>query len=102
MGEASFNEAEAAKRLGISKATLSRERLARRIFPMRHGQRVIRYTETILDEYRQLCRNAPDKSETTGYPNGQAHASGAERGTTPRLDKHDALHLAQTTFRKAS
>lgn len=102
MSEQPFDEAEAARRLGISKATLSRDRLAGKIHPMRHGQRIIRYTEAILDEYRALCRNAPDKSETIGSRKGQAPASGAEHGTTRGLDKRDALHLAQTIFRKAS
>lgn len=53
-----FDEAEAARRLTISKATLSRERLAGRIHPIRIGPRVIRYTQEILDEYRRRC---PDK-----------------------------------------
>lgn len=103
MGESvPFDETEAARKLGISKATLSRERLAGKIHPMRHGQRIIRYTDAILDEYRELCRNAPDKLETSGSRKGPAPVSGAERGTTHGLDKHDALRLAQTTFRKAS
>lgn len=97
-----YHEAEAARRLGISKASLTRERLAGRIHPIRMGQRIIRYTDEILDEYLRQCRNAPEQSETTGSPKGQAPASGAGRGTTPALDKRDALHLAQTIFKKAS
>lgn len=56
-----FSEAEAAHRLGISKPTLARLRLAGQIHPMRIGPRIIRYTDEILDEYRQQCRNAPAK-----------------------------------------
>lgn len=47
-----FTEAEAARKLGVSKATLTRERLAGRISPIRMGQRIIRYTDAILNEYR--------------------------------------------------
>lgn len=50
-----FNEAEAAKRLGVSKSFLLRERVAGRIEPMRHGKRIIRYTNRILAEYRTRC-----------------------------------------------
>jgi hypothetical protein len=59
--DAPFDEAEAARRLNVSKATLARERLSGRIHPMRIGQRVIRYTQEILDEYRRSC---PDDVET--------------------------------------
>lgn len=97
-----FDEAEAARRLGVSKATLARERLAGKVHPMRIGQRVIRYTDAILDEYREQCRNAPDKLETTGLPSDRGPASGAGRGMTPPPDKHDAHRLAQRIFRKAS
>ena len=97
-----FDEAEAARRLGVSKATLSRERLAGKIHPMRHGQRVIRYNDAILDEYRESCRNAPAKLATTGLPNAPAPSSGAGRGTTPGLGRQDAHRLAQTIFSKAS
>ena len=97
-----FGEAEAARRLGISKATLARARLAGHIHPMRFGPRTIRYTQQILDEYEQRCRNAPAKSETTGSARGAAPSSGAEPGTTPPLDRHAASLLAQQTFRKAS
>lgn len=55
-----FDEAEAAKRLTVSKATLARERLAGRIHPIRIGPRIIRYTQEILDEYRRRC---PDSVE---------------------------------------
>lgn len=69
MNAEKFDEAEAARRLGISKATLSRARLAGDVFPMRHGKRVIRYTEAILDEYRN--RVAPSLDEIVA----QAEAS---------------------------
>ena len=97
-----FSEAEAARRLGISKATLMRARAASLIHPMRHGPRTIRYTQSILDEYQEQCRNAPAKSENTGSASARGRTSGAERGSTPPPDKHDALHLAQQIFKKAS
>jgi excisionase family DNA binding protein len=97
-----FTEAEAAKKLGISKTTLVRERMAGRIRAIRMGQRIIRYTEEILDEYLRQCANDPDKSATTGSASGQARTRGAERGSTPQLDKHAAHLLALRTFKKAS
>lgn len=98
--ELPFTEADAARKLGISKATLTRERLAGRIHPIRMGQRIIRYTDEILDEYLRQCRNAPDKSATTGSPSGPDRSNGAGRGMTPPLDKHDAHRLAQTIFKR--
>jgi hypothetical protein len=98
--ETPFTEAEAADRLGISKASLMRERIAGRIHPYRIGQRIIRYTDAILSEYLESCRNVPEKSATTGSPNGQAPRNGAARGTTPTLGRHDAHHLAQTIFKR--
>lgn len=95
-----FDEAEAARRLGMSKATLTRERLAGRVRPMRFGQRVIRYTDEILNEYRELCRNDPDKSENTGSRSAPDRTVGIERGTT--LGRQDAHRLAQATFSKPS
>lgn len=97
-----FNEAEAARRLGISKATLMRERIAGKIHPRRHGVRVIRYTQQILDEYESACRNVSDKSANTGSAKGPAAISGAAPGTTLILDKHDVHQLAQQTFKKQS
>ena len=102
MLEKPITEAEAATRLGISKATLARERLAGNIHPVRIGQRIIRYTETILDEYVTQCRSTPDKSENSGSRSERARTTGAEPGSTPAHDRHDALLLAQQTFRKAS
>jgi hypothetical protein len=55
-----FDEAEAARSLIVSKATLARERLAGHIHPIRIGPRVIRYTQEILDEYRRQCPNKQD------------------------------------------
>lgn len=95
-----FDEAEAARRLGMSKATLMRERVAGRVTPMRFGQRVIRYTESILEEYRQLCRSGLDKSATSGSAREKAPTPGAGHGSTPALGKHDAHHLAQAIFKK--
>jgi len=95
-----FDEAEAARRLGMSKATLMRERVAGRINPMRFGQRLIRYTEEILEEYRQLCRSGLDKSVTSGSAKGKALMPGAGHGSMPTLGKQDAHHLAQSIFKK--
>lgn len=97
-----FSEAEAATRLNISKSTLVRERMAGRIHPIRIGQRVIHYTQAILDEYEQRCRNVSEKSEITGLASGQVPSSGAGRGSTKPLDKHDAHLLAQRMFKRAS
>ncbi|HXS04874.1 MAG TPA: DNA-binding protein [Rhodanobacter sp.] len=77
-----------------------RERIAGRIHPYRIGQRIIRYTDAILNEYLESCRNVSEKSVTTGSPNGQAPRNGAERGTTPTLGRRDAHHLAQTIFKR--
>lgn len=97
-----FDEAEAARRLDISKSTLTRARLRGEIFPIRIGPRVIHYTQAILDEYEQQCRNVSEKSETTGSASGPARTSGAGRGTTPQLDRQSAHLLAQRIFKKAS
>jgi hypothetical protein len=56
-----LTETAAAQRLGVSKATLSRERLAGRIHPIRMGRRIIRYTDAILDEYRNRCPDNLDE-----------------------------------------
>lgn len=95
-----FDEAEAARRLGMSKATLMRERVAGRVNPMRFGQRVIRYTEEILEEYRQSCRRGLDKSATSGSVREKAQTPGAGHGSIPTLGKQDAHHLAQAIFKK--
>lgn len=99
MSDRPFSEQEAANRLGFSKATLMRERIAGKIHPMRHGARVIRYTQAIIDEYQSQCRNVSDKSENTGSAKGEAVSNGAGRGTTPTLDKQDVHHLAQSIFK---
>ena len=97
-----FDEAEAARRLTISKAALQRERIRGNIHPIRIGPRIIRYTQAILDEYEQRCRNVPAKLESSGLPADPAPSSGAGPGTTPPLDRHDAHRLAQTIFKRAS
>ena len=102
MAEKPITEAEAAERLGISKATLARERLAGHVHPIRIGQRIIRYTDSILDEYLRQCRNTPAKAATSGYPSDRGRTTGAAPGTTPTPDRRDAHLLAQQTFRKAS
>lgn len=97
-----FSEDEAARRLTISKSTLVRERLAGRIFPIRMGARIIRYTDAILEEYKCRCRNAPDRLATSGSASAPDRPSGAERGTTPPLDRQSAHRLAQTIFKRGS
>ena len=95
-----FTEGEAARKLGVSKATLTRERLAGRIHPIRMGQRIIRYTDDILSEYLTQCRTGSDKSATTGSASVPARSNGAGLGTTPVLDRQSAHRLALTTFRR--
>lgn len=97
-----FNEAEAARRLRISKASLVRARLRHEIHPIRIGPRIIHYTQEILDEFEQRCRNAPVKLENTGSASAQARSSGAERGMTLIPDRRSASLLAQQIFKKAS
>ena len=95
-----FTEAVAADKLGISKASLMRERIAGRVHPYRIGQRIIRYTDAILNEYLESCRNVPDKSANTGSVSGQDRTRGAEHGSTPKLDRRSAHHLAQAIFKR--
>lgn len=97
-----YSEAEAALRLGISKSTLVRERLAGKVHPVRIGQRIIRYTDEILSEYLRQCRNGLDNLATTGSASAPAPTNGAVRGTTKSADRHDAHRLAQATFKKVS
>jgi hypothetical protein len=92
-----FTEAEAAERLGISKATLTRERMVGRIGAIRIGQRIIRYTDEILSEYLRQCESG--KSATTGSAGGATPTAGAGPGSTPLLDRPSASRLAQQTFR---
>lgn len=97
---ATFTEAEAARKLGISKALLMRERAKGRVHPMRYGQRVIRYTDEILIEYQKLCRSGLDKLANSGSANDPAPTAGAEHGSMPTLDRQDAHHLAQAMFKR--
>jgi hypothetical protein len=95
-----MTEAEAAKRLRISRSTLMRDRLAGKARPIIYGKRTIRYTLAILEEYRETCRTSLDKSATSGSPSGPALSNGAAPGMTGALDRHDAHRLAQATFRR--
>jgi hypothetical protein len=97
--EPMFTEDEAARRLGVSKASLTRERLAGKIAAIRMGRRIIRYTDSILAEYQNKCRTAPGNLETTGSVSARAPTPGAERGTTPALDRQSAHRLALATFK---
>ena len=102
LSQLQFSEAEAARRLTISKSTLVRERLAGKIHPIRMGSRIIRYTEAILEEYRCRCRNTPDRLATTGSASGPDRRNGAELGTTQPHDRQSAHRLAQTIFKRRS
>lgn len=98
--EREITEAQAAADLGISKATLARDRAAGKVAPIIHGKRTIRYTESILREYQQQCRTVSDKSETTGLASAPVRNFGNERGSTSALDRRDAHRLALVTFRR--
>ncbi|MRT44675.1 DNA-binding protein, partial [Xylella fastidiosa subsp. multiplex] len=57
-----YGEGEATRRLCISKTTLTRERIAGRIHPIGISTRIYRYSNQILEEYIQQCRNVVEKS----------------------------------------
>ena len=102
-----YLEAEAAEYLGISLATLRRERDRNNISYRKIGNR-IKYTVPDLEEYiekrRVSCKinSTLDKSENTGSPSGKDRTPGAEPGSITVHDKHAAHHLAQLTFKKPS
>jgi hypothetical protein len=101
-----FPEREAARILGISPDTLRRERKRGRIGYVMIGRRP-RYAHWQLAEYVSLrevkpCDEnsdqlAPDKSPTTGSAGGRIAPCGAERGSTPSLDRR-AEHLSALTI----
>lgn len=95
-----FTETEAARKLGIGRSLLMRERAAGKIRPIRYGVKKIRYTIAILEEYQQLCRSGLDKLGNSGSANDPAPITGAEHGSTPALDRHDAHRLAQAMFKR--
>jgi Helix-turn-helix domain len=94
-----FNEAEAARRLGVSKATLTRERAAGRIHPYCIGQRVIRYTDEILGEYLETCRVAPRVPAVRALTKRLDTNVGRRRSETPMLSREDGHLLARATFK---
>ena len=91
-----LTERQAADALGVSIDTLRRERKRRRIGYIMIGGRP-RYTDRQLAAYISLrevkpCDEnsnqlAPDKSATTGSAGGRIAPCGAERGSTPTLDR---------------
>jgi len=97
---------EVAEYLGVSVDTVRREYTGSRLGYTRIGGR-IKFTEDQITEYLKNQRinpckknNTPDRSASTGSPNGGAQTTGAARGTTPILDKRDVHRLAQRTFGK--
>lgn len=99
MSDKPLTEQQAADRLGFSKATLTRERLAGKIHYMRQGARIIRYKQEFLDEYELKCTNGLDKSVNTGSVKGVAVSNGVGLGSIQKLDKQDVHHLAQSIFK---
>lgn len=95
-----YGEGEAARRLLVSKATLTRERMAGRIHPIRISARIYRYSNQIIEEYIQQCRNAQGKLGTTGSASAQVPKIGAALGLTPLPDRQTAHLLAQRIFKK--
>lgn len=87
-----FDEAEAARRLGVSKATVTRERCAGKIRPYRIGKRVIRYTDKILGDYLETCLSGPATS---------IDGVSAKKRATKVMARFDQDHLlAQAVFKK--
>ncbi|WP_370287795.1 helix-turn-helix domain-containing protein [Siccirubricoccus soli] len=103
-----FTEAEGARRLGVSKATLQRERKRGRIRFMMIGGRP-RYTLAFLAEYmasREVApcaeadRSASGKSPATGSASGRAAPCGAGPGSTQLPAKLAEHHSALQIFGK--
>lgn len=97
-----LTEQEAADRLGVSKATIERIRKRGEIRFTKVGSR-IRYRAEYVDEYLALqetapCRSASAKSDRTGLVSVTALQTGTRSGSTPSLDRRDALLTAQRTF----
>ncbi|KAJ4853174.1 helix-turn-helix transcriptional regulator [Xylella fastidiosa] len=95
-----YTEEEAARRLLVSKATLTRERMAGRIHPIRISTRIYRYSNQIIEEYIQQCRNVQDKSGNTGSVGVPTLKTGIEHGASLLLDGQSAHLLAQRIFKK--
>jgi len=101
-----YSEAHAAAYLKIDLSTLKRMRRAGKTPFVSLGERQIRYLGIhIVDliAFGDKWRNIPNessKSENTGLAEKLEVPLGAGHGSTAAHDKPDALHLAQTTFRK--
>lgn len=96
-----FSETEAAERLGISKATLARERIAGHVCPIRIGTRIIRYTDEIIGEYLQQCRTPATSGDGKASPAARpATNSRSAASIKQTLSRSDAHQLALRTFRK--
>jgi excisionase family DNA binding protein len=92
-----YTQQEAAEFLGISVATLGRERQAGRIAAYAPGRRRVYYLHHDLVAYMERCtkpwegrNSSPAASEITGYPDSAARHSGIELGSIAELDKRDA------------
>ena len=93
---------EAAARLGVSPEFLNNERRRGNIGFVKLG-RLIFYTDDILSEYLNRCTHPPKnlaRSASIGFPSDGVAANGAGHGTTVKLDRHDAHHLAQRIFKR--
>lgn len=106
-----YADADAAGILGVSLPTLKRMRHEGKIAYIRVSERKISFfgfqlLDYLLDSVTQpscpSTKNENTKSETTGCPSARTAAHGTGCGSTPILDRHAALALAQRTFRKPS
>jgi hypothetical protein len=87
---------EAAKIIGISVATLARERAKGRITAYTPGERKVYYLDGDIAAYierRTKClekSSSPEESETTGSHDNEVLHSCIEHGSIEALDKRDA------------
>ncbi|ALR07801.1 DNA-binding protein [Xylella fastidiosa] len=95
-----YGEGEATRHLCISKTTLTRERIAGWIHPIRISTRIYRYSNQIIEEYIQQCRNVQDKLGNTGSVGVPTLKTGIEHGVSLLLDGQSAHLLAQRIFKK--
>ncbi len=95
-----YGEGEATRRLYISKTTLTRERIAGRIHPIRISTRIYRYSNQILEEYIQQCRNVLEKSGIIGSASALVPKIGAALSLMLLPDKQTAHLFAQRIFKK--
>ncbi|MBJ7535439.1 helix-turn-helix domain-containing protein [Rhodomicrobium vannielii ATCC 17100] len=102
-----YSTKEAATILGVSPATLNRERRLGCIRFYRPGGRRIYYLEDHLSEYIERCSESCIQEMTTsrgasgsiGFRNDQGHPTGTRRGLTREADKRDARASALRILR---